>query len=151
MAYRPHVRLPQVLRGENSNDFPPPSPDYPPSGPPPPLAPSPPFGPDYPPYAPPGAPYAPPYDPLYNGQSARMRSWIGVITLVLAVIMNEGAVDSLQNGITSCISVHFFRNQHILWTRVVVACINIPCIIIATKVSCAPTTVVAHHLMGVMG
>jgi hypothetical protein len=61
--------------------------------------------PGFPPLAPIAPPYAPPYAPYnYHGQSAKLSSWIGLITLVLAVVMNEGAIDSLQNG-KACISM----------------------------------------------
>ncbi|GAX81943.1 hypothetical protein CEUSTIGMA_g9371.t1 [Chlamydomonas eustigma] len=78
-------------------------------------------------------PLAPPVHYIYNGLSARLRSWVGVITLMLAVTMNESAIDSMQNGIASCISTHFFRNQHILWTRMIVVLINVPIMIVATQ------------------
>ena len=78
---------------------PPPPPDIP-TAPEPPMFP-PPFMPEGQPYGP-FPPYAPPYGPpvaqLYGGMSARLRSWIGVIALMLAVTMNEGAIDSMQNG-----------------------------------------------------
>ena len=87
----------QVMRDEviTYGAPPPPYEPFTPPGPPsiPPPA-NPPELPNAPPYAPPYAPH----NYIYNGQSARLSSWIGVITLMLAVVMNEGAIDSMQNG-----------------------------------------------------
>jgi hypothetical protein len=42
---------------------------------------------------------------------------VGVVVVLLAVIINEGAVDSLQNGLASSLSGHFLKNRPLLWTR----------------------------------
>ena len=91
----------QVMRDELVTYGAPPPPPETPSFPQPYVPSPPPFTPPtgYPPEAPYAPPYAPPHPPhAYNGQSARLSSWIGVITLMLAVVMNEGAIDSMQNG-----------------------------------------------------
>ncbi len=69
-----------------------------------------------------------------GNQPAQVRSWIGVLSLVLAVTMNEGAIDSLQSGLTGTLVTHFFRDQHIVFTRSVVWVINIPLMIVALQV-----------------
>lgn len=51
------------------------------------------------------------------GQASRVDSWVGVIVVLLAIIMNEGAVDSLQNGLACAISGHFLKNLPLIWTR----------------------------------
>ena len=79
------------------------------------------------PDAPPGSVFT------YYSYSARLRSWVGLLTLLMAVIMSESAVDSMQNGLTSCLSNHFFRDQNIFFARAMVFCINVPVMIIACK------------------
>uniref|UniRef100_A0A7R9V1J1 Uncharacterized protein n=1 Tax=Chlamydomonas euryale TaxID=1486919 RepID=A0A7R9V1J1_9CHLO len=70
---------------------------------------------------------------IYNGASARLQSWVGVITIMLASIMNCSAIDSLQNGLTSAISNQWFRNQNILFARVIVLACNVPVMVVATQ------------------
>jgi len=67
-----------------------------------------------------------------EGQSgqAHISSWVGVVTLVLAVTMNESAIDSLQNGLAASISAHFFKGMNIWYARVAVLLVNVPLIII---------------------
>jgi hypothetical protein len=48
---------------------------------------------------------------------ARVHGGIGVVVVLLAIIMNEGAVDSLQNGLAASISSHFLKNLPLKWTR----------------------------------
>lgn len=43
--------------------------------------------------------------------------WVGVLVVILALIMNEGAVDSLQNGLAASISGHFLKNAPLSYTR----------------------------------
>jgi hypothetical protein len=64
-----------------------------------------------------------------------VRSWIGVIALILAVIMNESAIDSMQSGLTASFTSHFFKDQHVIFSRMIVMVINIPLMIIALQVS----------------
>ena len=52
-------------------------------------------------------------------------SGIEVLTLVLALIMSESAIDSLQNGISATISSTFLRGRPINWARAIVLLINI--------------------------
>lgn len=44
-------------------------------------------------------------------------NWVGVLVVLLALIMNEGAVDSLQNGLAASISAHFLKNAPLAYTR----------------------------------
>mmetsp|Transcript_24016 Transcript_24016/g.60314 ORF Transcript_24016/g.60314 Transcript_24016/m.60314 type:complete len:649 (-) Transcript_24016:463-2409(-) len=64
---------------------------------------------------------------------ATVDSWIQMLVLILAVVMNESAVDSLLNGITSTISSQFFRGKEITYCRAVVFLICIPLVVIATR------------------
>ena len=77
--------------------------------------------------APPGAVFQ------YLPYSARLKSWVGLITLVVACIMSTSAVDSMQNGLTSCITNHWFRDQNIFFARFIVFCVNVPVVIVATR------------------
>jgi hypothetical protein len=70
-----------------------------------------------------------------SGEPARVRSWIGVIALILAVVMNESAIDSMQSGLTASFTSHFFKDQHVIFSRLIVMAINIPLMIIALQVS----------------
>jgi len=56
---------------------------------------------------------------------------MGIVAIVMAVLMNESAVDSLQNGLTATFSSHFLKAESIVWTRVIVVLINIPYIVVA--------------------
>jgi len=67
------------------------------------------------------------------GASVTVSSWIGVVTLVLAITMNESAIDSLQNGLAASISAHFFKGMSVWYARLAVALVNIPLIIIGTQ------------------
>ena len=49
-----------------------------------------------------------------------VRNWVGVMVVLLAVCMNEGAVDSLQNGIACSLGGHFFKNAPLWVNRCVV-------------------------------
>eukprot|EP00775_Hariotina_reticulata_P013392 gene13392-13519_t len=59
--------------------------------------------------------------------------WVDVLVVLLAIIMNEGAVDSLQNGLAASISGHFLKNSPLKWTRLAVILLNVPLVIIATQ------------------
>lgn len=67
---------------------------------------------------------------LHGGQIPpipTVSNWIGVICVVLAAVMNEGAVDSIQNGMASAITsylVHFYKSWTLLKTRLVVLVLN---------------------------
>ena len=52
-------------------------------------------------------------------------SGIEVLTLILALVMSESAIDSLQNGISATISSTFLRGKPLIYARVVVLLINI--------------------------
>lgn len=79
------------------------------------------------PDAPPGSVFS------YLPYSARLKSWVGLITLLTAVIMSQSAVDSMQNGLTSCLGNHFFPDQNIIFARILVFCINVPVMIVGTR------------------
>lgn len=66
--------------------------------------------------------------------SATVSSWVGVLVLILAVTMNESAIDSLQNGLAASISAHFFKNKSIWWARGAVVVMNVPLIVLGTQV-----------------
>ena len=52
-------------------------------------------------------------------------SGIEVLTLILALVMSESAIDSLQNGISATISSTFLHGKPLMYARVVVLLINI--------------------------
>lgn len=66
-------------------------------------------------------------------ENGRMRSWIGVIVLVCAIVMSMSLVDSVQNGLTACISSTFFKDRPLWVTRLIVVFCNVPVMVIATK------------------
>ena len=69
-------------------------------------------------------------DPSETG-NATVNTWVGVVIMILAVTMNESAIDSFQNGIAASISTRFLINLNILWIRLAVVLVNVPFIIIA--------------------
>ena len=52
-----------------------------------------------------------------KGAGGYVASWVGVLVVLLAVMVNEGAVDSLQNGLASSLGGHFFKHAPLLWSR----------------------------------
>ncbi|KAG0031895.1 hypothetical protein BGZ81_000325 [Podila clonocystis] len=60
-------------------------------------------------------------------------TWILVLVSIAAVTMNEGAVDTLQNGIVDTIATRFFRKRSIWYPRVLVFLINIPIVFVSLK------------------
>jgi hypothetical protein len=52
-------------------------------------------------------------------------SGIEVLTLVLALVMSESAIDSLQNGISATISSTFLRGRPMHYARITVVLINV--------------------------
>lgn len=63
---------------------------------------------------------------------ATVDSWIAELVLILAIIMNESAIDTLQNGITSTVSSQFFRGHSVNVCRVISFLICVPLVVIAT-------------------
>jgi len=55
-----------------------------------------------------------------KGGITTVSNWVGVFVVLLALIMSEGAVDSLQNGLAASISGHFLKNSPLSYTRYVV-------------------------------
>ena len=56
---------------------------------------------------------------------------MGVVILVLAAVMNMGAVDSLQNGVAATVAARFLRGRPIAWTRAAVAAVTVPAVVAA--------------------
>eukprot|EP00899_Mesostigma_viride_P007857 jgi/Mesvir1/17072/Mv15260-RA.1 len=65
--------------------------------------------------------------------NARVSSWVGVLTMLMAVIMNESALDSIQNGLVAAVSGQFLSKYHVNWSRAVCVLFNIPLMIIGTQ------------------
>ena len=59
--------------------------------------------------------------------------WIKIVLVILAAIMSESAVDSLQNAIVSTISSNFLMKRPLSWTRISVLLVNIPLVVIALQ------------------
>ena len=56
-----------------------------------------------------------------------IQNWIGVILVVMAVVMNEGAVDSIQNGMAAAITSYFepkIKQWNLWWTRTFIILFN---------------------------
>ncbi|KAF8059372.1 Selenoo [Scenedesmus sp. PABB004] len=68
-----------------------------------------------------------------RGGSGLVESWVGVVVVLLAVVMNEGAVDSLQNGLAAGLSGQYLKARPLLWTRIAVVVLNVPLLVIATR------------------
>ncbi|KAI8475914.1 MAG: hypothetical protein J3K34DRAFT_517076 [Monoraphidium minutum] len=58
-------------------------------------------------------------------------SAMGVVLVLLAALMNEGAIDSLQNGIASSLGGHFFKHAPLWCNRVGVIALNVPLMVLA--------------------
>jgi len=56
----------------------------------------------------------------------------GLLALSCAAMMSEGAVDSLQNGITATLSSTLLKNKPLLWTRLLVLVVNVPLAILGS-------------------
>jgi len=63
--------------------------------------------------------------------NATVDNWVGVLIMILAVTMNESAIDSFQNGIAASLSTRYLINAHIIWIRCLIITVNIPFLIIA--------------------
>ncbi|KAF9926486.1 hypothetical protein FBU30_003957 [Linnemannia zychae] len=59
--------------------------------------------------------------------------WITVIAALSTVTMNEGCVDSIQNGIVDTLASRFFRGKSVWYPRVLVFIINAPIVFVALK------------------
>lgn len=57
--------------------------------------------------------------------SAVLSNWVGVIVVLLALVMNEATVDSLQNGMAASISGQYLKNLPLVWTRWVWTCAHV--------------------------
>ncbi|KAI9136790.1 hypothetical protein BKA69DRAFT_1042257 [Paraphysoderma sedebokerense] len=57
-------------------------------------------------------------------------SFIGVVTVLLTTVMNQGAVDSFQNALIANLASNFFRNRSANLCRIFVVVLNIPIMIL---------------------
>eukprot|EP01025_Chloroclados_australasicus_P003530 TRINITY_DN1083_c1_g1_i7.p1 TRINITY_DN1083_c1_g1~~TRINITY_DN1083_c1_g1_i7.p1 ORF type:complete len:530 (-),score=37.94 TRINITY_DN1083_c1_g1_i7:2593-4182(-) len=62
----------------------------------------------------------------------KVNNWAGILSMVLAVTMNESAVDSLQNGLVAAIGGYFLKNKDINYVRICVVLVNVPVIVLST-------------------
>ncbi|KAI9203347.1 uncharacterized protein BJ171DRAFT_460502 [Polychytrium aggregatum] len=61
-------------------------------------------------------------------------TWVTVVVVVMATVMNECAVDSIQNGLAASITTTFFKNsKSSTWSRVLIVLTNIPCMVLGTQ------------------
>lgn len=65
--------------------------------------------------------------------NARLSNAVGLAALVLATIMNESAVDSLQNGLAASISGQWLKGAPLWRARLGVIIINVPLIVIGAR------------------
>jgi len=65
--------------------------------------------------------------------NARLGSAVGLAALVLATIMNESAVDSLQNGLAASIAGQWLKNSPLWRARLAVVAINVPLIAVGAR------------------
>ncbi|KAJ1483003.1 hypothetical protein T484DRAFT_1623466, partial [Baffinella frigidus] len=62
---------------------------------------------------------------------ATVSSWISLLVLVLAAIMNQSAIDSLLSGITGTIATYFLPGKPVGYARILTALITIPVCILS--------------------
>ncbi|KAF9438700.1 hypothetical protein BGZ76_005645 [Entomortierella beljakovae] len=72
------------------------------------------------------------FDLLSAGKSSAP-NWIVILAALATVTMNEGCVDSLQNGIVDTVASRFFRGKSVWYPRVLVFLINIPIVFVSLK------------------
>mmetsp|Transcript_20077 Transcript_20077/g.43727 ORF Transcript_20077/g.43727 Transcript_20077/m.43727 type:complete len:551 (+) Transcript_20077:139-1791(+) len=65
-----------------------------------------------------------------SGSNGILDSFAGLLTLSCAALMGQGAMDSLQNGITATLSSTLLKNKPLSWTRILVLLVNIPLAIV---------------------
>ncbi|KAF9105181.1 hypothetical protein BGX27_009777 [Mortierella sp. AM989] len=70
---------------------------------------------------------------LLNAGNSTSPVWIVVLAALAAVTMNEGCVDSLQNGIIDTIASRFFRGKGVWYPRMLAFVINVPIVIVSLK------------------
>lgn len=63
--------------------------------------------------------------------SPYVASWISVVTIICAGVMSQGAVDSLQNGLTCTITSYFLPHRPVRYARMVVVLINAVLLVVA--------------------
>lgn len=54
---------------------------------------------------------------LGGRRNAFVSNWVGVLAVLLAVVVNEGAVDTFQNGIAASLGAQFFKARPLWWSR----------------------------------
>ncbi|KAG0304105.1 hypothetical protein BGZ98_005921, partial [Dissophora globulifera] len=72
------------------------------------------------------------FDLLAAGENSAP-NWIIVIAALSTVTMNEGCVDSLQNGIVDTVASRFFRGKSVWYPRALVFAINAPIVLVSLK------------------
>ncbi|KAF9337873.1 hypothetical protein BGZ91_009191 [Linnemannia elongata] len=70
---------------------------------------------------------------LLGAGSETAPSWITILAALSTVTMNEGCVDSIQNGIVDTLASRFFRGKSVWYPRVLVFLINIPIVFVSLK------------------
>ncbi|KAI8599246.1 hypothetical protein EDD21DRAFT_416980 [Dissophora ornata] len=70
---------------------------------------------------------------LLTAGNASAPGWIMVLAALSTVTMNEGCVDSIQNGIVDTLASRFFRGKSVWYPRVLVFLINIPIVFVSLK------------------
>lgn len=58
---------------------------------------------------------------------------IHVLVLIIAVTLNESAVDSIQNGLAAAIGGQFFKDRPLMYARIAVVLINVPLFVIGLR------------------
>ncbi len=59
--------------------------------------------------------------------------------------MSTSAIDSLQNALTDTISGVYLKRVRLIWVRLLVLALTVPCMIVSLKVRPAPRPVVLPH------
>ena len=61
--------------------------------------------------------------------------WITALVACLSVTMSTSAVDNYQNALADNISGVYLKNYSVWYTRALVLCLNVPCIVVSLRVS----------------
>ncbi|KAI9144516.1 hypothetical protein BKA69DRAFT_1025752 [Paraphysoderma sedebokerense] len=67
---------------------------------------------------------------LFQVFGENMYGSIGGVTVLLTTVMNQGAVDTLQNALAATVASNLFRNNGLWTVRLIVVVVNIPIMIL---------------------
>lgn len=66
--------------------------------------------------------------------------------MLRSVTMSTSAIDSLQNALTDNISGVYLKRVRLIWVRLLVLVLTVPCMVVSLKV-CSPCAPVSSELL----